>query len=261
MRRSGGFTVIETMLFLAITGVLVAGMISGVGVSVNIQRYRDAVESFKSFVQNQYAELASVENDRDNTWSCDGNAVTRDDSNARVRGQTNCELLGRYVTIVDDTATAYTVVGHEKAGASDDLNDIELLKSGYTLNVSTVQTDTYTMEWGSRIAWPNKGDQARTPTTPRSLALAFLRSPSSGQVYTFTSDTVPQTVNSQVLADMVVAGDTLPGQGGRTICIDTNGAFVNSDYSVYITPFASGPTAVESRSNDFNVAAGDDTRC
>ena len=45
-KLSGGFTIIEVMLFLAVSGVLAAGILATVGGTIGAQRYRDAVDSF-----------------------------------------------------------------------------------------------------------------------------------------------------------------------------------------------------------------------
>ena len=46
-----GFTIIEMMLFLAVSGAMAAGIMVGVGATVNAQRYRDATHSLVSFFQ------------------------------------------------------------------------------------------------------------------------------------------------------------------------------------------------------------------
>ena len=82
IRRSAGFTIIETMLVLAITGALVAAMFVGIGTSISIQRYRDAVTTFKDTLQEQYSALANVSNDR---WTHGRAIVLRRPSKSRVK--------------------------------------------------------------------------------------------------------------------------------------------------------------------------------
>jgi type II secretory pathway pseudopilin PulG len=248
--KTHGFTIIETMLFLAISGVLIVAMLAGTGVSIQIQRYRDAVETFKTTLQDQYSELTSVKNERDNTWNCDALGQTTE-GGAEVRGQSKCVLLGRYVSVVGEDMVIYSVVGYPATTLSKTGNDVQKLIANYTLNISTVTKEDSKLEWGAQIAWPKTGTESRTPQTPRSIAFLFVRSPDSGQIYTFTSDTVPTTPTPGTLQGMLASGETIPGQAARTICIDSGGAFANADSSIYLYPYATGPSSIETRSNGF----------
>lgn len=259
--QTRGFTIIETMLFLAISGALVVAMVAGTGASINIQRYRDSVETFKAYLQNQYGALSSVQNDRGNEWGCGASAETSDESSGEQRGQSECVLLGRYVTIESDVTTAYSVLGRSLDPVTASDSDIDTLRNDYVLNVSSVEKEESTLEWGVRIAWPKAGDEAQTPTSPRSLALLLIRSPTSGQIYTFTSDTIPSEPTPASLRAMIVSGDSVPGQRERTICLDSDGLFVSANASIYISPYATGPSSVETRSNDYIASLGGDTEC
>jgi len=255
-----GFTIVETMLFLGISGLLIVAMLAGTGASINIQRYRDAVETFKTTLQSQYGELTSVQNDRGNTWSCNAQAQSQTGGD-EIRGQSDCVLLGRYVTVVDNTISISSVLGRPATVVETTGSDIAKLLSNYTLNISTVVEDTTVLEWDTRIAWATSGSEMRSPTSPRSLAILFIRSPDSGQIYTFTSDTVPSEPTPQSLSAMLVAAQTIPGQQQRTICIDSNGLFVTSESSIFINSAATGPSSIETRSNDYIRSIGGDTQC
>lgn len=249
-QKTRGFTIIETMLFLAISGVLIVAMVAGVGVTIQIQRYRDAVETFKTQIQDQYSELASVKNERDNTWTCDNLGQTVE-GGSEVRGQSRCVLLGRYMTIEASAVTIYSVVGYPATIQSTVGNDIEKLRANYTLNISTVTKEESTLEWGTQIAWPSQGTETQSPTTPRSLALLFVRSPDSGQIYTFSSNIVPSSPTPVTLLEMLVTGEVIPGQSSRTLCIDSGGVLNAGDSSIFIYPFATGPSSIETRSDAF----------
>lgn len=258
-RISPGFTIIETVLFLSVTGLLVMGVLIGTGSALNTQRYRDSVESFKDLLQTQYSELASVKNSRTNTWSCDSAAAPA--TGTVIRGQSDCYLVGKYVRIEQGDVTIYTVLARQSGTSTG--TDIAKLDSNYTYNIDSTVTDEGAMEWGTQIAWPASGGGSRTPTNPRSIGLLFIRSPDSGSIYTFSSDTVPAktAINQATFTDLINPGATSPGQGGRTLCVMSSGLAPSSDTAVYINPYAASASAVEVRSNDYLQSIGDSTRC
>ncbi len=255
--NTSGFTIIETMLFLAVTGVLVVGILAGTGTSINIQRYRDSVSSLKSLIEQQYADNTSVSNgERATAISCDTDA-TVSSGGSLSRGQSDCVQLGRYLTIDDNIATTTTVVGREPVPSpvGSDIAKLKLYK------LSLLQTDTITssvqssLEWGARIAWPVSGTGFKNPTTPRQIGLLILRSPTSGLTYTFSTNDLTVT-----LSDMVIAGITadpvLRGQSQQRICVDSNGGF-GGGLAVVVGAYASSASSLQVRSNEM----GDGSKC
>jgi len=258
---TSGFTIIETMLVLAITGVLIASLLFGVGSSITTQRYSDSVTSFRSLLQDQYARVSNVSNGRDSGWTCGASAVPLQ-SGTSVPGQSECVLLGRYVSIVGSDISMATVVGYSTSSALA-ASDTQTVKNNYTLGISKNSIEQTTLEWGAQIAWPASGSSAKSPTTPRSIAFFVLRSPESGTTYTFTSDSVTPiaSVSSSTLKNMLVETTaSFPGQGARTICVDP-GAVVPEKYSVYMTTYANGTNSIETRSNAVMAAAGGNSKC
>lgn len=257
-----GFTIIETMLVLAITGVLIAGLLVGIGSSIGVQRYRDSVGTLKALIQTQYAELEDVTNSRDANWSCGSSATPVQGGGVIAPGQSDCVVLGRYVSINDTDITTATIIGFELSQATA-VDDITAIRNNYTLGISTNTVAESTLEWGAQIAWPVSGGGFRSPTTPRSISILLLRSPVSGTSYTFTADTAVtiDAVSSDVLKDMMIAGTTVPGQGQRTICVDPNGVNVPEKLAVYISSGASSADAIQTRSNATIVSLGGNTAC
>lgn len=239
-----GFTIIETMLFLAITGLMVVGILVGTGATINVQRYRDGVVTLKSYLQEQYSDVINVRNStRTTPISCDDNANITNSGVTDPRGQSDCKILGRYVTIVDTSSETSVVVGYGSSSAAS--NDISDLKK-YKLSLLPSSTEKTDLEWGTKIAWPAKGPGSKSPTTPRSISILILRSPVSGLIYTFTADD-----NKISLSNMIVAGDTVPGQGQQKICVDPAGLLSGGgDLSVFINAYATGPSSIETRSNN-----------
>jgi type II secretory pathway pseudopilin PulG len=269
VRTLAGFTIIETMLFLGISSALVVALIAGTGASLNTQRYNDAVQSFKSVLQQQYSELTSVQNSRDNNWSCGSNAVpSTTATTSQIRGQSNCMLVGKYMRLVDDKISIYTVIGYAKQNSSAESNDITSLKNNYVLSLSRVNVDKNTLEWGTQIAYPatDGGAAYFKPANPRKMAILFVRSPDSGQIYTLTSsdDSVPDdedSIGSGTLAGMLVSGPGIPGQGSRLICVDSGGLLSNANRGIKLRAFAATGSAVETVSNDYLAKNGDPLRC
>ena len=104
MRRQGGFTVIEVTMFLAISGTMAIALLAGIGVAIQRQQYRDAVQSYANFLTEQYSKVISIENDRQPTDPCpiQGASVNG------YRGQSNCVIVGRYI-IGDDQGRSFRV--------------------------------------------------------------------------------------------------------------------------------------------------------
>ncbi len=242
-----GFTIIETMLFLSITGILVVALLAGSGASINQQRYKDSVTTFQSTLQRQYSDVTSVSNDRSTSDAC---TALSGDSTATLLGQSDCVVIGKYVTVVDTQISISTVIGLPPAANIDSLNDVAQLKA-YKLAVVSDSTETSDLEWGAGIAWPSSGSGSKSSTHPRSISVLILRSPTSGLNYTFTADDT-----STGLGDMIVASNTVPGQEQRRLCIDSNGLF-DGGLAVVINQAATNANDIQVRSNDM----GDDSTC
>lgn len=249
-----GFTIIETMLFLGITGLLIAGILFGTGASINSQRYRDSVNSLASLIQDQYSQVSSVINNSNNL-SCGASGLSN--SVGKFRGQSDCVLLGRLITIADMNITTSTVVGY-KSGNTQTGNDISDLSSNYELFNLDSSSGSSTLEWGARISWPVSGNGSQPVGSLRSLSLLLLRSPISGLIYTFSNDLTD--TSSATLKSMVVPGAHTPGQNKRIICVDSNGGF-NVGLGVLVNSFASSPSSVQVYSSDIDKAANGSTQC
>lgn len=236
IKTETGFTIIETMLFLAVTGLLAVGILVGAGVSIGQQRYRDSVNSLKSYIQDQYTEVTNVVNSRNGTWTCDsaGNVSQQTDVNSgQARGTSDCVILGRYIT-VDASGmrlTTSNVVGYPLPGATQASSDIAELTTNYKLGLSSVDQDTTTVNWGAQIV-------KEKTTTPMPLAILIVRSPLSGAVSTFMQQGVPTSLTS-----MIVVGNMNHAQD---ICVNADaGSFVGSRMEVQVSAFAADQSAIQ----------------
>lgn len=233
MRANHGFTIIEVMLFLAVTGALTVAVLVGAGTSIGQQRYRDSVNSLKSFMQSQYNEVTNVVNDRDQNWTCSNNGtVTQTQNGGEVRGTSNCVVLGRLVT-VDPTGkilTSSNVIGNRTSGAAQGANDIAEL-SNYDMTVSPINSETSEVSWGAQIVSPKT-------TNPQPVSILIVLSPLSGSVLTFTVNGVQTDVKG-----MVAAGNRIDA---RHLCVNPDsGTFTGSKrLEVQIAAFAANQSAV-----------------
>lgn len=59
--EKSGFTIIEVMLVLGLTGMLLVGLLGGTFASIASQRYSDSVRSFAEYLRQEYSEVLSPE--------------------------------------------------------------------------------------------------------------------------------------------------------------------------------------------------------
>src|SRR5690349_1993788 len=163
----GGFTFIEVMLFLAVTGLLAMGILVGSGAAINQQRYRDSVNTLKSYIQQQYSEVTSVTNSRNASWQCNSNGVITDTGGptGEPRGRSDCVMLGRFVTIdaSGKQLTSSSVSAYRIAGTTMATSDIGELKN-YRLATSPINQDEAEVSWGAQVVNQNN-------TAPLSLSI------------------------------------------------------------------------------------------
>lgn len=229
-----GFTIIETMLFLGITGLLVMGILTGTGVSINIQRYRDSVTSLQATLQQQFSDVSNVSNDSTGSLTCYG------DNSVNARGQSDCILLGRFITTADDghTLSIKNVIGYIGPSVSMAKNDVEALTQ-FNIRVPSAKEQApqkYTIEWGASLTTA-KGSSA-------SFSMLILRSPISGVTRTFIDSA--NTISDAKIADLLLVSSSALTQPVN-VCINSNGLFTGGRSSVVVNANATGAGAVETR--------------
>ncbi len=193
-----GFTVIEVMLFLGITGLMLIGVLGGTYSSIARQRYNDSLRSFSEFLRTIYAEVLSPESlgqGNSNQNAIYGKVVVfgLDQDNPNVSE--------------DERSTIYTatITGnpHPPTSAKNFVEDLRAAKvtlfCGQTANEdkhidSPSTLSDYKMQWGANL-FRASDDKS---TSPLKGTLIIARSPSSGTVHAaFTDETFPINTDCQ----------------------------------------------------------------
>ena len=232
IKRTVGFTIIETMMFLAITGLLAVGILAGTGAAIAQQRYKDSVNSLQSFVQDQFSKVVNVANSRDGTWRCDAGVAVQ--KNGESRGTGDCVILGRLIR-VDESGTQLTandVLGQRKPAAQTQASDLAELTTNYDIAVSPIDADTEEVAWGAMIVQPHSAAATPQPTT-----ILIIRSPLSGKTLAFASPSVVSP--GALISGGVTASPTL-------LCVEpADGAIGRQRLGVRLSAYAASQSAVQ----------------
>lgn len=226
-KKSSGFTVIEVVLFLGITGLLATLIFVGTGNSINIQRYRDSVTSLKSILQQQYSEVTNVGNNHSATENaCGGGGGVS-------RGQSDCVILGRYITNMDpNNIVVKTVVGTENSDVATDDKD-SLHK--YTATLSTILGT----EQKYKLPWDTSMKRIGNPLVDKNFSLLIVRSPLTGSILTFIDD----TAKNKPLLDLVDLPNSLTSP--LKLCVNPNYLFSGKKMMIRVAANASSASGVE----------------
>jgi type II secretory pathway pseudopilin PulG len=188
-----GFTIIEVMLFLAITGALTVALLVGSGAAIQRQRYRDSVNTFKGLIQEQYSQIANVVNSDLEHKACTEDGTTLHlNGSPQARGTSNCLIIGRFLLIEPKAVTAYNLIGLPPDVDATDDDDNTVLRS-YTIGYEG-EPEKYEVAWGARIVKPNSNDEV-------TASVLIVRSPRSGSILTYVADGDHLSSISEMITD------------------------------------------------------------
>ena len=220
---SGGFTIIEVMLFLAITGLMLAGVFVAISGSINRQRYHDATTSFTDFLQGQYNTVDNVRSNRSDAAACDASGVR--DSGNQPRGTSACSVIGRYISTLNGSnitsrpiyATA-DVTAIDMATSETELIDaLELRTAPDSMAID--DSESYTLAWNTHVY--TDGNQAA-----RDFRIVLVKLPTNGLIRTYFTTSPGSDVESVIAAtaaetiNLCVASDGLvstPATGAKLL--------------------------------------------
>lgn len=245
IKNTHGFTIIEVMLFLAVTGLLAIGILAGSGVAIGQQRYRDSVNSMKSLLQEQYNQTSNTVNSRPGDEACSNAVVVEPPASVpspQARGTSDCLIMGKLVVVGADgkQLTASSVIGYRTSDTADvEATDIAELTTNYVLGVSPDGQLNDTVEWDARIVEPKS-------TTAFPVSILVIRSPLGGSVMTFVREGVQTNLNSVISGGITTENTDL--------CVDASlGSFVGKRLAVRVNAYATAASAIEIPSESDNI--------
>ncbi len=230
-QKYSGFTIIEVMLFLAITGALTVALLVGSGAAINRQRYRDSVNTFKGLIQEQYGQITNTVNTEPENPICQAvdTILAFPDGSRQARGTSNCLIMGRFLLVEPQQIRAYNLIGLPP-GPDDGDDDDSILRS-YTLAIE--RPEVHEVAWGAQIV----GQPGTEDSVPTSILI--IRSPRSGSILTYVQD----GDQSGSIRDMITADNTRQ----RNFCVDPDGSleFARRRLAVRINERAANQSAIE----------------
>lgn len=207
----------------------------GTGNAINIQRYRDSVSSLGAFLQQQYSDVANVNNDGSDS-ACTGAPPS-------TRGQSNCVILGKYIIPTDNkTLQVETVIGTIPSTSSG-TNDISAFID-YKIKTSSMGSDKYDVDWGASMDLAS----GASVSPPDGFSILILRSPTSGVIRTFVDNN--HVINDSLIQTLLTSTAI---NNDAKICVNSNGLFTGVKMAVYIQKNATSSGGV--------ILLGDNSGC
>lgn len=230
-REQQGYTIIEVMLFFAVTGALMLGVLGSASVGVNTQRYSDAVNTFTAIIQQEFTNATNVVN----TKSVQNMCGAGDDSEL-PRGISNCAIIGRLMTVDENgDIVRSNLVGEDPGTTQEDDTELEVIRA-FEPKIDAASQQTDVMSWGTTLERGN-------PAVPSEASILILRSPRSGNVYSYVIHSAVIS-NSDQLEDQLAAISPTLNSADQVLCIDQAGWVATPAQAVRLSPFASGPSGV-----------------
>jgi len=188
--KKSGFTIIELLMFLAVTGLLVAGMFIGTGANLARERYNDGVSGIEEFLAQQFMLVQNPERPTDGTrnqacvaYTATGVRVANLDGSPNIhgsttaylgvdnlagefRGRSDCLIYGRIIEFFvegeQQRIRATTVVGRDLEAFAIANRDVDYRAALLTWTDEHLVSEarigrandsvTFTPDWGTTVA-------------------------------------------------------------------------------------------------------------
>ena len=221
-QKQNGFTIIEVSAFVAISGLLLMGVMTGITTAVNQQRFRDTVNSAQNILQQEFSKVQLVNN---SSSSLDGCGVV-------VGGSSNCSIIGKLIDLGKpggdgdgSVITSYDIVINSNLPPTQELQDktlVEILNANGAKIIDNSNKQTLPIDWGGSLKEKTTGGYSRY--------LAIIQNPVTGdmRIYSVTDDNgnFPEDTNLSFNDDggktrKFVDGDIKDNYTLTSVCIES----------------------------------------
>ena len=191
MGKRKGFTLVEVMLFLAMTTLLFIGIAMGVQNSVFQQQYNDSTQSFLEFMRSVYSKVSNPQttghgNSEEAIYGklvVFGESVMLDGTTSNDSGAIfTYDVIGKASTVAGGLSTGSAT----SMLATLDANVVRFNRGGLENSITSaelVSPEKYTPHWGAVIDGTTNG-------APFKGSILVVRHPRSGTINTLVSDDV-----------------------------------------------------------------------
>lgn len=180
-----GFTLIEVMLFIGLTGLILIGALAGTYSAIGRQRYNDSVRSYAEFLRRAYSEVAAPES-----------IGSVDDNNPSAGRSEDLAIYGKAIVYgldqdanSDQRIYSVTLVGNATPpkDAGDFVDELKAVELGFFCGRTEGGTTTFPSTVTSYLPlWDAKIENTSHRQFEGTVIIA--RSPSTGTIHTaFTS--------------------------------------------------------------------------
>lgn len=223
--KGDGFTIIEVMLFLAISAMLMTMAIIGSGEMAKRTRFTASVDGLHSTIQRQYEEIVSGVNSRGPLGACAGA------NTYGVPGTGNCLLLGRVLTMSGGApAAANTVMSRYITAVpqGEDGSVLQNIQRASNMTVRNANSQDYELPWGATIRAVRRIDGGPQPTLVNNIA--FIRDPKGSQIMPFYFNSPSSDVGNvrSALLTALTDSDASSTTATTAICIENTQDWPNN---------------------------------
>ena len=213
-----GFTLIEVMLFMVLTGALFVAVAVGTHNSVYQQRYNDSIQNFVEFLRGIYSQVSNVENQGDgrSTRAIYGKLITFGESHDLAEQPVkdrNAVFTYDVIGNIGDIGTGDALTALSSLNANVIFFDGE--EGGTNEFYSASMEGSYTPRWGARI-------EKVSGHTDFTGSILVVRHPRSGTVFTYYLDKVLQVNKAKADQNYKIrtAGNEIQRQEAQTASIN-----------------------------------------